>query len=57
MAKTSSLQALVRSLGISLVVEGSQFTAAGYAEAPEEQLTAACLQDGLADAIDNDFED
>jgi len=42
-------------LGCSLVVEACQSPAMTFAEPPAEQLTASCLQDGLAEAIDNDF--
>lgn len=58
MANTSSLQALVRALGVSLVVvEGCHFTGVCDADIPSEPFTASCLQNGLDEAIDNDFED
>lgn len=58
MAKTSSLQTLIRSLGVSMVVvEPCLSHAIVFAEPPEDQLTASCLQDGLADAYNSDFDE
>jgi len=55
--RTSQLNALARSLGCMVVVEPIKAHAAGFAEAPSEPLTVACRNDGLEEAIDNDFEE
>ncbi len=58
--RTSQLNALVRVLGCSLVVEPIKAPVIGIAEPPSERLTASCRQDGLEETvgtIDSDFED
>lgn len=57
MHRTLQLRNLVRALGCVVVVTPrKQAPCIGYAEAPSEILTASIRIDGLAEAIDSDFE-
>ena len=54
--RTCQLRDLARTLGILVVVTPQKFSAAAFSEIPSESFTASCLQNGLSEAIDSDFQ-
>lgn len=53
--RTAQLKDLVLAIGVSLVVTPQKPYASSAADFSSENFTASIRQDGLSEAIDNDF--